>query len=41
MMFTNIKLEISEAIAKETTAGLAQVKKKAEEFALSLNPALS
>jgi len=35
-----IKLEISEAIAKETTTGLAQVKKKAEEFALSLNPAL-
>ena len=36
-----VKLEISEAIAKETTAGLAQVKKQAEEFALSLNPAFS
>lgn len=36
-----IKLEISEAIAKETTAGLLQVKKQVEEFALSLNPALS
>ena len=36
-----IKVEISEAIIKETTAGLDQVRKEAEAFALSLNPVLS
>jgi hypothetical protein len=36
-----IKLKISEAIAKETVTGLTEVQKKADQFARSLNPALS